>query len=95
MTGFFILECNGPGFFYFCIMQLRHTIFLFSEETKSVLRIEIFTAENVARPGFWNIESNQLLLSYESYSYFRGLQSQREQKIFFESLKKVSSLAIA
>lgn len=76
-------------------MQLRHTLFLFTKEDNSVCRIEIYTAEKVQAPGFWNVETNHVLLNFEAYSYFRGLQSQKQQKIFFDSLRKVSSLVIA
>lgn len=76
-------------------MQLRHTIFLSSKEDNSVCRIEIYTVEKVQAPGFWNVETNHVLLSFEAYSHFKDLHSQNQQKIFFDSLKKVSSLVIA
>lgn len=76
-------------------MVLRYTMFILPGEDSQICRIEIYTADNVQSPGYWNIETNHVLLSPEAYSQFRSLTSQKQQQLFFNSLKKVSSLVIA
>jgi hypothetical protein len=75
-------------------MQLRLTMMVLSKENDLVC-LEIYTASKVQPPGFWNIETNHVLLSPEVYSYFRSLRTQKQQKVFFDSLKKVSFLLLA
>lgn len=55
-----------------------------------VLKIYIYTSENIGETGMWNIDENKVLLSNALYSEFRNLRLQTEQKKFFQQLRKVS-----
>lgn len=45
--------------------------------------------------GWWNIDTNQIALSWKMYSDFQKIGLQSEKRKFFDTLKKVSSQQIS
>jgi hypothetical protein len=73
------------------------TIGIYNEETKSVITIYISASNKFeAGRGFWDIDTNQILLSMElwwEWSQYTG--HVEKQKLFLDKLTKISKNAIA
>lgn len=75
-------------------MYLVKTIYFIPAGEKDVLKIEIYVEDEIMEFGFWNIDTNIVLLSHHAYSEFKSLRSQALQSQFFSRLKKVSNLLL-
>ena len=75
-------------------MQLRNTIIFIPKGEVEIVKVEIYVAEEVEGPGYWNIDENKVLLSPGMYSIFRSYSKQQEQRKFFDTLRKVSTVAL-
>jgi hypothetical protein len=73
-------------------MALRQTISFFDKLSKQVISIQV--AESAQLPqsaGYWNIETNQILLGPERFSEWETLTGHLEKQIeFIRSLQKVT-----
>lgn len=76
-------------------MLLRKTIIIVPNGTTNVIEIKIYTMQDVPEPGYWNVETNNILLNTNMYFQFCRLKTQSEQKSFFEKLIKVSNQQLA
>ena len=59
-----------------------------------VIKIEIFTSDDIDDAGLWNVDSNQVLLSTKLYAEFKSCKTQEDQKKFFSQLRQVSQQLI-
>ena len=73
-------------------MALRQTISFFDKLSKQVISIQV--AESAQLPqsaGYWNTETNQILLGPERFSEWETLTGHLEKQIeFIRSLQKVT-----
>ena len=78
-------------------MQLRKTIMFIPKGESEVVKIKIFTTENLdlEKQGLWNIDSNEVLLSQTMYDQFSIIKDQQLQRKFFDQLTKVSKTQIS
>jgi hypothetical protein len=69
-------------------MTKVHTLIFYSQEINNTVSVEIYVAP--VDKGYWNLDSNKVVLNSLLYSHFRDCKTQREQRQFFDALQKIS-----
>jgi hypothetical protein len=73
-------------------MTKVHTIIIYSHEIENTISIEIYVSN--VNDGYWNIDTNQVVVSSQLYGQFRNCKTQLEQRKFFNALRKVSNFQL-
>lgn len=58
------------------------------------ITIKYIPALDKENQGIWNIDTNQVALSWNRFSEYRNLEKQTDKKKFFESLQQISNQLI-